>query len=218
VRLKSWKRNGSPILGNRPAITLAITGASGAAYALRLLEVLLQQDMRVFLLISEAARIVFETEEDITLPRDFRQIAPVLQEGFAAEKGQLSVFGSDEWTAPVASGSGAPKQMIVCPCTMGTLAAIAAGASDNLLERAADVVIKERGNLILVPREMPYSSIHLENMLKLSRMGVTILPASPSFYNKPQKISDLVDSVVGRVLDHAGIEHRLQSRWGQDES
>jgi 4-hydroxy-3-polyprenylbenzoate decarboxylase len=217
VRLKSWKRNGSPILGNRPAITLAITGASGAAYALRLLEVLLQQDMRVFLLISEAARIVFETEEDITLPRDFRQIAPVLQEGFAAEKGQLSVFGSDEWTAPVASGSGAPKQMIVCPCTMGTLAAIAMGASDNLLERAADVIIKERGTLIIVPREMPYSSIHLENMLKLSRMGVTILPASPSFYNKPQTLSDLVDSVVGRVLDHAGIEHQLQSRWGQDE-
>ena len=204
-------------MGNRSAITLAITGASGAAYALRLLELLMQHDLRVFLLISEAARIVFETEEDITLPQDLRKVATVLQDGVTAKKGQLSVFGPDEWTAPVASGSGAPKQMIVCPCTMGTLAAIAMGASDNLLERAADVIIKERGTLIIVPREMPYSSIHLENVLKLSRMGVTILPASPSFYNRPQTLSDLIDSVVGRVLDHAGIEHRLQSRWGQDE-
>ena len=202
---------------NKQAITLAITGASGAAYALRLLELLVQHDLQIFILISNAARVVLETEEGITLPQEPAQAAAFLQERFGAADGQLVVFGSDEWTSPVASGSGAPKQMIVCPCTMGTLAAIAMGASDNLLERAADVVIKERGKLILVPREMPYSSIHLENMLKLSRMGVTILPASPSFYNKPHTISDLVDSVVGRVLDHAGIEHRLQSRWGQDD-
>ena len=152
----------------------------------------------------------------MTLPQDLRQVAAVLQNGMAAKKGQLSVFGPDEWSAPIASGSGAPKRMIVCPCTMGTLAAIASGASDSLLERAADVIIKERGSLILVPREMPYSSIHLENMLKLSGMGVTILPASPSFYNKPQTVADIVDSVVGRILDHAGIEHSLQSRWGHD--
>jgi len=205
-------------LGNRQTITLAITGASGAAYALRLLELLVQNDVRVFILFSAAARIVLETEEDILLPQEPAQAVVFLQERFGAAEGQLRVFGPDEWTSPVASGSGAPKQMIVCPCTMGTLAAIAMGASDNLLERAADVVIKERGTLILVPREMPYSSIHIENMLKLSRMGVTILPASPSFYNKPQTISDIVDSVVGRLLDHAGIEHRLQSRWGRDES
>jgi 4-hydroxy-3-polyprenylbenzoate decarboxylase len=217
VRLKSWKRNGNPILENRSTLTLAITGASGAAYALRLLELLVQHKQRVFILVSDAARIVLETEEDITLPQDPQQATAFLQERFSAEPGQLRVFGSDEWTSPVASGSGAPKQMIVCPCTMGSLAAIAMGASDNLLERAADVVIKERGSLILVPREMPYSPIHLENMLKLSRMGVTILPASPSFYNKPQKISDLVDSVVGRILDHAGIEHGMQPRWGKDE-
>ena len=205
-------------MGNRQTITLAITGASGAAYALRLLELLVQNDVRVFILFSAAARIVLETEEDILLPQEPAQAVVFLQERFGAAEGQLRVFGPDEWTSPVASGSGAPKQMIVCPCTMGTLAAIAMGASDNLLERAADVVIKERGTLILVPREMPYSSIHIENMLKLSRMGVTILPASPSFYNKPQTISDIVDSVVGRLLDHAGIEHRLQSRWGRDES
>jgi 4-hydroxy-3-polyprenylbenzoate decarboxylase len=203
-------------LGNKKFITLAITGASGAAYALRLLELLLQQDLQVFLLVSEAARIVLETEEGITLPNEPREIADFLHKRFSVAEAQLRVFGPDEWTSPVASGSGAPKQMIVCPCTMGTLAAIATGASDNLLERAADVVIKERGHLILVPREMPYSSIHLENMLKLSRTGVTIIPASPSFYNKPHSISDLVDSVVGRILDHVGIEHRLQSRWGRE--
>jgi 4-hydroxy-3-polyprenylbenzoate decarboxylase len=202
-------------LENKTTITVAITGASGAAYALRLLELLVQHKQRVFILVSDAARIVLETEEGITLPKDPHQATAFLQERFSAAKGQLRVFGPDEWTSPVASGSGAPKQMIVCPCTMGTLAAIAMGASDNLLERAADVVIKERGNLILVPREMPYSPIHLENMLKLSRIGVTIIPASPGFYNKPQTVADLVDSVVGRILDHAGIEHRLQSRWGQ---
>ena len=202
---------------NKPAITVAITGASGAAYALRLLELLVQHKQRVFILVSDAARIVLETEEDITLPQDPQQATAFLQERFSAAPGRLRVFGPDEWTSPVASGSGAPKQMIVCPCTMGTLAAIAMGASDNLLERAADVVIKERGSLILVPREMPYSPIHLENMLKLSRMGVTIIPASPGFYNKPQTIADLVDSVVGRILDHAGIEHRMQPRWGKDE-
>jgi len=202
-------------LENKPTITVAITGASGAAYALRLLELLVQHKQRVFILVSDAAHIVLETEEDITLPNDPQQATAFLQERFSAAKGRLRVFGSDEWTSPVASGSGAPKQMIVCPCTMGTLAAIAMGASDNLLERAADVVIKERGNLILVPREMPYSPIHIENMLKLSRLGVTILPASPGFYNKPQTVHDLVDAVVGRILDHIGIEHRLQPRWGK---
>lgn len=200
---------------NRPTITVAITGASGAAYALRLLELLVQHKQRVFILVSDAARIVLETEVGITLPKDPHQATAFLQERFFAAPGRLCVFGPDEWTSPLASGSGAPKQMIVCPCTMGTLAAIAMGASDNLLERAADVVIKERGSLILVPREMPYSPIHLENMLKLSRLGVIILPASPGFYNKPQTVHDLVDAVVGRILDHAGIEHRLQPRWGQ---
>lgn len=201
----------------KQTITLAVTGASGAAYALRLMELLVEQDLRIFILVSDAGRIVLATEEAVSLPTDPREATAFLQKRFAAAQGQLRVFGPDEWTAPVASGSGAPRQMIVCPCTMGALSAIAAGASDNLLERAADVVIKERGRLILVPREMPYSSIHLENMLKLSRLGVTILPASPGFYNRPQTVADLVDAVVGRILDHAGIEHRLQPRWGHNE-
>ena len=122
--------------------------------------------------------------------------------------------GKEEWFSPVASGAAAPKQMGVCPCSMGTVSAIANGASDNLLERAADVVIKERGQLILVPRESPFSAIHLENMLKLARLGVTIMPAAPGFYHEPKSIEDLVDFMVARILDHLGVEHELTRRWG----
>ena len=118
----------------------------------------------------------------------------------------------------MASGSAAPKQMVVCPCSTGSLSAIANGASDNLVERAADVVIKERGQLILVPREMPLSSIHLEHMLKLSQMGVTIMPAAPGFYHQPKSISDLVDFVVARILDHLGLDQQLMARWGYQHS
>lgn len=114
----------------------------------------------------------------------------------------------------MASGSAAPSKMVVCPCSTGTLSSIAIGASDNLIERAADVVLKERGQLILVPREMPLSSIHLENMLKLSQMGATIMPAAPGFYHNPKTIDDLVDFVVARILDHLGIEQSLVARWG----
>jgi 4-hydroxy-3-polyprenylbenzoate decarboxylase len=117
----------------------------------------------------------------------------------------------------VASGSGAPRTMVVCPCTMATLANIASGASGNLLERAADVVLKERGNLVLVPRETPYSVIHLENMLKLARVGALILPANPGFYNKPRKVDELVDFIVARVLDQIGIDTELLKRWGRDD-
>jgi 4-hydroxy-3-polyprenylbenzoate decarboxylase len=126
------------------------------------------------------------------------------------------VFGDEEWTSPLASGSGAPRKMVVCPATMATLSAIANGASENLLERAADVVIKERGDLVIVPRETPFSAIHLENMLKLARLGVSILPANPGFYNRPTKVDELVDFIVARVLDQLGVAHRLSRRWGHD--
>ena len=135
---------------------------------------------------------------------------------FDAAPGQLQAFGMDEWTAPVASGSGVPDAMVVCPCTTGTLAAIAAGNCNNLLERAADVVLKESRHLIVMPREMPLSVIHLENMLKLARMGVSIMPPNPAFYNKPETLEDIIDFVVARVLDQLGIEHDLQPRWGLD--
>ncbi|KJY97851.1 MULTISPECIES: flavin prenyltransferase UbiX [Pseudoalteromonas] len=198
-------------------ITLAFSGASGAPYGLRLLEVLLQQGHQVFVLISSAARVVLDTESNIKLSANEQKATAQLSERFGAESEQLQVFGKDNWFSPVASGSAAPKKMVVCPCSAGAVSAIAVGASDNLLERAADVVIKERGQLILVPRETPFNEIHLENMLKLSRLGVTIMPAAPGFYHQPQSIAELVDFMVARILDHLGIEQQLTSRWGYGE-
>src|SRR5210317_1146534 len=164
-------------------VALAITGASGAAYALRLLEVLLQQGERVDLMVSAPGQIVISMETGLKLPGRPAEIQRVLSQTYAADEGQLRVFGREEWTAPVASGSSAPRAMVVCPCTTGTLASIAAGSSHNLIERAADVVIKEGRKLVLVPRETPFSAIHLENMLKLARLGVVILPPNPGFYH-----------------------------------
>jgi 4-hydroxy-3-polyprenylbenzoate decarboxylase len=195
-------------------ITLAITGASGAPYALRLLEMLIKADYQVYVLISSAAKVVFATEEGLKLPSGKEPLAAYFTERFGAQPEQIIVCGKDEWFSPVASGSAAPKQMVVCPCSTGTLSAIAHGASDNLIERGADVVLKERGQLILVPREMPFSSIHLENMLKLTNMGATIMPAAPGFYHEPKSIQDLVDFVVARILDHIGVEQDIMQRWG----
>ena len=197
-------------------IALAITGASGAAYALRLLEVLLQQRERVDLMVSAPGQIVISMETELKLPGRPAEIQRVLSETYAADEGQLRVFGREEWTAPVASGSSAPRAMVVCPCTTGTLAGIAAGTSHNLIERAADVAIKEGRRLILVPRETPFSAIHLENMLKLARLGVVILPPSPGFYQNPASLDDVVDFVVARILDQLGIENELSPRWGCD--
>ncbi len=197
-------------------VTLAITGASGAPYALRLLTSLVRAGKEVYVLISSAAKVVFATEENIKIPAKPDAAARFLSEYCQAEPGQISVFGKEEWFSPVASGSAAPHTMIVCPCSTGTLSAIAVGASDNLIERAADVVMKERGQLVLVTREMPVSSIHLENMLKLSQMGVTIMPASPGFYHNPQTIDDLIDFVVARILDHVGVDQTLVARWGYE--
>ena len=206
-------------MANANEVTLAITGASGAPYALRLLACLLAQKQTVHLLVSSAARVVLATEHNLKIsaaPEAQREnILTWLSEqsiDFHAE--QLHVYGKEEWFSPVASGSAAPKRMIVCPCSTGTLSAIATGASDNLIERAADVVLKERGQLLLVPREMPLNAIHLEHMHKLALMGVTIMPASPGFYHQPKTIDDLIDFVVARILDHLGLEQKLVARWG----
>jgi 4-hydroxy-3-polyprenylbenzoate decarboxylase len=196
-------------------VTLALTGASGAQYGLRLLECLLAADCRVYFMISQAAQLVVATETDEQLPPKAPALARHLSARFGARAGQLAVFGREQWTAPVASGSGAPASMVVCPCSTGTLAAIASGACNNLIERAADVALKERRQLIVVPRESPYSQIHLENMLKLTRMGALVLPASPGFYHRPQRI---VDFVVARVLDQLGIEQHLLARWGESDA
>ena len=195
-------------------ITLALTGASGAIYALRLLECLVAADVQVYLLCSSAARIVLDTETDLKLPSSPDAASKVLTEKYNAQPEQITVFGKEQWFSPVASGSAAPKKMVVCPCSTGTLAAISQGMSDNLIERAADVVIKERGQLIMVARETPFSTIHLQNMLTLSQMGVTIMPAAPGFYHQPKSINDLVDFIVGRLLDHLGLEQEIMPRWG----
>ncbi|MCK5002598.1 MAG: UbiX family flavin prenyltransferase [Gammaproteobacteria bacterium] len=196
-------------------IALGITGASGVQYSFRLLEQLIKADCKIYLMISKAAQVVIGMETDLSLPGRVAEIQKFLTEKYQAAENQLQVFGEDEWTSPVASGSNRVSAMVVCPCSMGALSAIACGASNNLLERAADVMLKERKKLIIVPRETPYSDIHLENMLKLSRMDAVIVDANPGFYNKPESVDDLVDFVVAKILDQLNVEHGLQPKWGE---
>jgi 4-hydroxy-3-polyprenylbenzoate decarboxylase len=197
-------------------ITLGFTGASGLPYGLRLLECLLAAGCRVHVLYTQAAQIVAKQEMDLTWPSRPSELATLLRAQFNVEDdAQLQVWGQQEWFAPMASGSNPGDAMVVCPCTMGALAAIAGGMSDNLLERAADVMIKEGKKLIVVPREMPFSVIHLENMLKLARLGVVIMPPSPGFYHHPQQLQDMVDFVVARILDQLGVPQQLIRPWGQ---
>lgn len=202
-------------------VTLAVTGASGSPYFIQLLKNLLLAHVKVNLLLSSAAKIVIKTELNIDLPDNEQDLKLFFLNYFSHDlqhihslDSLLDVYGKEEWTSPVASGSNPAHAMVVCPCSMGTLSAISHGASNNLIERAADVILKEKRPLILLPREMPFSSIHLENMLKLSRMGVTIMPASPGFYHQPESIDDLVNFVVARIMDHLHIEHTLGKRWG----
>ncbi|GIC77245.1 flavin prenyltransferase UbiX [Moritella sp. F3] len=196
-------------------ITLGISGASGSQYAVRLLELLLAANVQVHLLMSDAAKVVMATETDEKWPADNKSLQLFLTDKYQAKAGQLLVPSSKDWFSPVASGSGAPKQMVICPCSMGTVAAVAQGMSTNLLQRAADVVLKERGQLVLIPRETPLSPIHLENMLKLSRLGVTIMPAAPGFYRKPETLDDLIDLMVARILDHLDVEQSIYAGWGR---
>lgn len=196
-------------------IALALTGASGAVYSQRLLEVLFQQGMTVHLMISAAARIVFSDELNWKLPARASDVHKMLVAEYNCQPEQLQVYGEQQWSSPLASGSHKVASMIVCPCTMGTLSSIAHGSSENLINRAADVMLKENRKLIVVPREAPFSAIHLENMLKLARLGVCIFPPNPGFYFKPETLSDLVDFVVARLLDQAGIAHTLMPRWGE---
>ena len=196
-------------------ISLALTGASGAQYGLRLLEMLIAAEHPVYLMISKAAQMVIATETRIELPSHGSKLEAALTERYRAVEGQIRVFAKEEWTAPVASGSNAPRSMVICPCSTGTLSAVARGGCDNLIERAADVMLKERRQLILVPREAPFSTIHLQNMLTLSQMGAVILPASPGFYHQPESVDDMIDFVVARILDQLGVEQQLVPRWGQ---
>jgi len=195
-------------------VTVALSGASGMAYGLRLLECLLHAELRVTLLVSQAAHLVAKQELGVTLPARAGDLEKQLSARMGAGDGQLRVFGRDDWNAPVASGSNTAAAMVVCPCSMGTLAAIAHGMSDNLIERAADVTLKENRKLILVPRETPFSALHLENMLKLARMNAVILPANPGFYHRPLSIEGVIDFIVARILDQLGVQHDLMARWG----
>ncbi|MEK7792325.1 MAG: flavin prenyltransferase UbiX, partial [Pseudomonadota bacterium] len=154
---------------------------------------------------------------NLALPSRAKEAELFFNQKYKLADGQLRVFGREEWFSPVASGSNPADSMVICPCTMGTLAAVATGLNQKLIERAADVMLKENRKLILVPREMPFSAIHLENMLKLARSGAVILPANPGFYHHPQTIQDMIDFVVARILDHLGISHTLIPRWGEEE-
>ncbi len=195
-------------------VCVAITGASGSPYALRLIECLLKQQVFVSVIVSKAAQLVINTETTLNLPGQTKAQQQFFCDYFGADDTQLKVYSREDWFAPWASGSGKRGALVICPCSTGTLSAIATGASNNLIERAADVAIKEQRKLILVPRETPVSSIHLSNMLTLSQQGVCILPASPGFYYNPQNISELLDFVVARILNQLNIEHNLLQQWG----
>ena len=195
-------------------VTLAFTGASGLPYGIRLLECLLQAGKTVWLLYSQAAQVVARQESNWVLPSDAKACQQMLCEHFQVNAEQLRVFGKDEWFAPPASGTNPADAMVICPASMGAVAAVAHGTSDHLIERAADVCLKERRLLIIVPREAPFSTLHLENLLKLSQWGAVILPPSPGFYHHPKSMEDLVDFVVARILDQLRIEHNLMQKWG----
>jgi 4-hydroxy-3-polyprenylbenzoate decarboxylase len=188
-------------------IIIAMTGASGSAYGLRLLEVLLKAGRPVYLLVSKAAQMVLAMETPLEIPSRPADMQQFFADHYQVDASLLTVFSREDWTSPIASGSHRAEHMVVCPCTTGTLAAIANGNSDNLMERAADVMLKEQRKLILVVRETPYSIIHLENMLKL--------PANPGYYHQPQTLADIVDFIVARILDHMHVEHSLLPRWGE---
>ncbi|MGB5569367.1 MAG: flavin prenyltransferase UbiX [Sedimenticolaceae bacterium] len=204
-------------MSNSPSpIAVAFTGASGIQYGLRLVECLLAADRRVYLMVSQAAQVVTNMETDLQLPGRPDEMQTYLSSHFSAKPGQLQVFGRQQWTAPVASGSNPPEAVVICPCTAGTLGSVANGICDDLIDRAADVALKERRKLILVVRETPFSIIHLENMLRLAQAGAVIMPANPGFYFRPQSVSDIIDFMVARVLDHLGVAHALSERWGDE--
>lgn len=197
-------------------IVVGITGASGSIYGLRLIEELLRAEMQVSVLLTNAGRQVLAFETGLDVSKNTQECSRQLKEHFKTEN-NLHYYGINDFFASVASGSSAPDAVVICPCSMGTIGRIAAGLSDNLLERVADVALKENKKLLLVPRETPFNQIHLENLLRLSKAGAQILPAMPGFYQQPKTVADMVDFVVGKVLDSLGIEHQLFKRWGAKE-
>jgi len=198
-------------------IIIAITGASGAQYALRLISRLLEHDVRLHLIVSDAARIVLKHEMGCVLSPDGHATKNIQElASFLNVDGKKILFHDlKQWFSPTASGSAGIGDMVIVPCSMGSLARIACGLSENLIERSADVILKEKRRLILVPRETPLSTIHLENMLKLSRMGTHMIAAMPGFYHGSNTVESLIDFIVDRILDHLQLQNQ-QQRWGQD--
>ncbi len=195
-------------------IVLAITGASGSVYGLRVGKELLRAGHRLSMTATATGLEVLKYETGMDWRGGKAETEKAMREYFGNAEERLGYYSEDDFFAPIASGSAAPDAMVICPCSMGTLSRIACGNSGNLPERCADVVLKERGTLVLVPRETPLNDIHLENMLRLSRMGARIVPAMPAFYHKPESVEDMVDFVSGKVLDALGIGHELYRRWG----
>lgn len=198
-------------------LVVAITGASGAAYGVRLVEVLLRAGRTVHLAVSPAGAEVIATELGRAVSLDEGKFDPLALLGPAAkglELARLRYHHHRNFRAGIASGSFLTDGMAVCPCSMGTLSAVARGASENLIQRAADVHLKERRKLVLVPRETPLGLVQLKNLVAVAEAGAVVLPAMPGFYTKPQRIQDVIDFVVGRVCDQLGVEHRLFERWG----
>lgn len=191
-----------------------MTGASGACYGLRLMQRLGQNGVRMHILLSDAARIVLKHEAELVLTNEPKDWGCQLADALQIDAASLCTHALDDWFAPVASGSAGIRRMVIVPCSMGTLGRIAHGLSGNLIERAADVQLKEKGKLIIVPRETPLSAVHLENMLTLAKLGADIIPAMPGWYHRPHNLDDLVDFVVDRVLDHLAVDNPGAKRWG----
>ena len=197
-------------------VTLGITGASGIPIAFNLLQQLLKAKCRVYLVITTAGMITVKQETGVSLSANPESCKATLAQYLDLENiDSLSVYTNNDWYSPMASGSSVSDAMVVCPCSMATLGKIAHGIGDDLLSRAADVVLKERKNLILVPRETPLSAVHLQNMQQLAVLGVSILPPVPAFYTHPQTIQDIIDFIVGRILDQIGVSNSLVERWGK---
>lgn len=195
-------------MNQRAPLVFGVTGASGAPYAVRLLQQLAAAEIHVSLIVSSHGMRLFETETEVRSIDDLQRAV-----GDDPWKEFVTVYSNDDRGAPPASGSALSSGMVICPCSMGTLSAISAGASRSLIERAADVALKERRKLVLVPRETPLSAIHLANMLRVTRAGAVVLPAAPAFYTRPSTIEDMVDFIVARILDQLDVPHGLGKRW-----
>lgn len=207
-----------PKFKEKERISIAITGASGVQYSLRLIEVLLSYGYPLNIVISKAALLVFAMEMDIQLGNQPQvQKERLLSLVKCDDPSLVAVYGIEDWSAPMASGSNVSKAMVIVPATTGTLCAVATGQSNNLIERAADVMMKERKPLVIVLRETPFNAIHLKNMLTLTEAGAIVMPANPGFYHMPKTVEDIIDFMVARILDQLNIEHDLMNKWGDSK-